>query len=407
MTAVRTREPMFGTLTSTMTPRTILRSIPRAFLGLRYPQHLRLTGTGFADQSPLPGRQTAPKGFPLLPPATNLALPGLRYPFQPFPDKNCSLWNPSHQLAGGDTGKVEGAVSSFAAKLFQGTPYTSRVLPLCLTSRKLLLKSFSGLTSPLVKNLDIPAATEEFPVLAVNGRQGIDFTHVEADGVVEDTVLLPHFQTDGEPSDEPSVPLNHGQAVERNGVVEPLAEIFRKFESNLLPPLDSPDRQQAIALNLSIPTAAPDEEQGKRTAEVEGCLRRSFVASCRLVRGGDGADCTDRHLRRQRTLDAVIGDALKLDRVEVVAVVETDGRKGLPDSARCFKCFAEIGIIRKKNRQASLHCRHWRIIRSQVSGNNLGCRAFHVRRAAIPPSPKGDGPLAANLWRRAGLETIS
>jgi len=246
---------------------------------------------------------------------------------QVFKNEHGCFGCPLNKLPGGLLGKGAGTVALLATKPFQNTSDTSCILVLCLTSRKLRLKTGAGFGSPSVLGFNRLATDEEFSAIMVYRNKGVGFVEVNTYG--EDALRFWDFKSERDPSNQFAVALEHIQAINLFGLSEHRFEIFGDGIAKMLAPAHGPDRERSIFAKIRITPTTANQEEGAYFLEEKWARRKLVIGLGTLIGSSNSANSRDGHLGTQRPFDPMILPSLQCKGMKRLAAIEARYREGL------------------------------------------------------------------------------
>src|SRR5262249_21694008 len=191
------------------------------------------------------------------------------------------------------------AVGTLAAKPFEHTADTARVVALCLTGRMFLLEALPSLEIALVGDLDSLAADKERLAVGVYSHQRIGLIQVNADRM--NACRFWSVQGERHPAQQAPIALDDRQAVNLLSAGKRVVKCHWHGATKALAPSNRQNREQTIRAEVRIPAALADQEQRASAVEGEGPLNVVTIG----LRAGVGACCQAnrraRHLAIERS----------------------------------------------------------------------------------------------------------
>ncbi len=295
---------------------------------------------------------------------------------------------PGNQCGGGLLAEGARAMALRATKPFQRAPDRPGVALLCRAGRTLCLETAAGLAGTRVPHREVPAADKQGVAIRIDGNEGVGFVQVNANRV--DTFRVGDTERDDDTTEQPSVALDHGHAVDLDGFGTCGCERIWHGIRDALAPRHRPDRERAIVTEAGIAPTRANQEQRRRSRELKRALCGLLVRFGTGVRSGDEPDGCAGHLAADRALHVRVHCTVQRQRRERLAIVVTRRRNALLNALQpCERC-PEIRVISHAYRYCALYvhvfyCTRAIATKHVVAVNVVALTAFPRRlKSAVP-----------------------
>jgi len=327
-----TSELMTGAAAPEAAPGAYLRGIPGVNQGY-LPLTFNLIPREGKEHSPWPGMK------PSIPStATSFTLTKVEV----LKDQDAVLGCPLYQPLRGSMAEVLGAAGLFALQMFEGPGNGLSALTLYLTGLKPLLEPLYCLTSSLIFNPSLKAGDKKFLTIRINSNQGISLVEVYANR--KDAGCSWNFNSEGNIANKLAILNPYRDAVYLLGISQHRFEVIGNGIAKALPTGYRPDRKGAILLEVGIPAALANKEQGERAFELDRSLELMSAALGSNIGPGNEPDSSAGKLTGQLALDRVISSLVKDKGFKRLTTVPAYWRNPVGNIGKCLKGCLEVGI---------------------------------------------------------------